>query len=66
MAIKRVSKKGCWIRPAAADFMKRHRHVRFNILVPVAIETLTGRPFVDTWMRMKCGPLRFSRYWRTR
>jgi len=37
--------------------------MKFNISVPIAIEKFTGRPFVDTWMRMRCGPLRFSRFW---
>lgn len=66
MAIRRVAKKGCWLRGEAKRFASRWiaRRQRWNILVPDAIERLTGRPFVDTWMQMKAGPMRFSGYWR--
>ena len=64
MAKKRVAKKGCWVRPAARAFIARGRKIKFNISVPMAIEAFTGKPFVNTWMLMKCGPLRWSRFWR--
>ncbi len=64
MAVKRVTKKGCYVRPVVGLQAFRRRHVKFNISVPMAIEAVTGKPFVGTWMQMKCGPLRWSRFWR--
>lgn len=65
-AVRRVAKKGCWLRSEAKRFSSRWltRRQRWNILVPAAIERVTGRPFVETWALMKSGPLRFSGYWR--
>jgi hypothetical protein len=64
MAVKRVARKGCYVRPAAASFMTRQRNIKFNCSVPMAIEAVTGRPFAYTWMQMKCGPLRWSGFWK--
>lgn len=64
MATKRVTKKGCYVRPIIGLEAFLRRRVKFNISVPMAIESFTGKPFVNTWMQMKCGPMRWSRFWR--
>jgi len=63
MAVKRIAKRGCWVRPIDPGLWRRHRNTKYNAAVPMAIEAFTGKPFFETWVRLKGGVFRFSGFW---